>query len=147
MSNNPNPLWDSIFSILSNIGLGVTGNAVYEILISPAIKSILPRLVEDRDLQRAFAAAFKEAMKRLMQLAPRDDAHKILQQLHDDTARLFPIESGVFPSDILVAFLTGDETALQQALWILVRPYFIQEFARLRLRGEGEIADSSCQHL
>src|SRR3989442_2166838 len=100
MSNNPNPLWDSIFSILSTIGLGVTGNTVYELLISPAIKAMLPRLVADRDLQRAFAAAFEEAMKRLMQLSPREDTRKSLQQLNDDTAQLFPVESGWFPNDI-----------------------------------------------
>jgi hypothetical protein len=57
MSNDPNLLRDSIFSILSNIGLGVTCNALYETLISPAIKAILPRLIGDRDRLRREVAA------------------------------------------------------------------------------------------
>lgn len=128
IDKDPNAIGEGISNILSNIAFGVAGNALYEFLIRPAIKSLLPLHAHDQELRKAFAVSFKEATKRLKKQEGREDGRKILQQLYDDTPKLFPIDSSAFPDTIIEVMLTGDESSLQQMLWSLIeRPYFMSE--------------------
>src|SRR5690242_12615810 len=128
MNVNSNPLWEGVSNFVLNVAFGISGNAAYDFIAKPILQSViqtvLPVSKHKSDLQSAVTLAFHESTKRLKKETTKEDTHKILQQLQEDSSKLFPAGTDRFPSTVLNALVLGSESALQNALWNAVeRPY------------------------